>query len=345
MSKKVIIAMSGGVDSSVSAHLLKEKGYNVIGITLKMFPGQEDILEDAENVAKKLGIQWYFADYSEHFRNDVISYFINTYRKGMTPNPCCFCNKYAKMKYLFDQMQKLEAEKIATGHYARNIFDGKHSYIAKAKNANKDQSYYLCLLDEFYINLMKFPLGNVKSKYEVRRIAEELKLDVAGKKDSQEICFLQGKDYKDYLKEKIPCSKFQKGNFIYKGEILKSHEGIEFYTTGQRKGLNTGYHKPLYVVKIDPETKNIYLGDFQDIYFSGVKIQNCNFITDKKFFKADVKLRYRMKSAKCMVERLPSDEAVILFDEKQMAPTPGQIAAVYSAVSYTHLTLPTKRIV
>jgi len=330
LAKRIIIAMSGGVDSSVSAHLLKEKGYDVIGVTLKMFSGQENILEDAENVAKKLGIEWYFADYSEHFPNDVISYFINTYRKGMTPNPCCFCNKYAKMKYLFEQMQKLGAEKIATGHYAKKVFDGNHHYIAKAKNAKKDQSYYLCLLDEFYVNLLEFPLGNIGSKYEVRKIAEELNLDVAKKRDSQDVCFLQGNDYKDYLKEKIPESKLQKGNFIYKGRILKSHEGIEFYTTGQRRGLNTDYHKPLYVVKIDPETKNIYLGDKQDLYFRGVKIENCNFITNKKFFKAEVKLRYRMKSAKCVVERLPSNEAVILFNEKQTAPTPGQIAAVYS---------------
>lgn len=330
MSEKVIMAMSGGVDSTVSTHLLKEQGYDVIGITLKMFEGQEDLLEDARKMAGKLNIEWHMVDCTDYFKEDVMSYFFNTYRKGKTPNPCCYCNKYAKFSYLFDTMQRFNADKMATGHYARKSYsDGKYC-ISKGKNSNKDQSYYLCLLDEFYINLIEFPLGNFENKYQVREIAENLGLEVANKKGSQDVCFTCGMDYREYIRKYIDDNKMQKGNFIFDDKVLKKHEGIELYTVGQRKGLNTGYHKPLYVKKINPETCDIFLDTKENIYFKGVILENCNFIIDKKFFKGKVKLRYRMKEAECFVEKLPSHKAVLLFDEKQLAPAPGQVAAIYN---------------
>ncbi|MGA1862833.1 tRNA 2-thiouridine(34) synthase MnmA [Deferribacter thermophilus] len=331
MKDKVIVAMSGGVDSSVSAYKMKEEGFEVIGVTLKLFDSEntEKMIADAESVAKILGIKWYVADYSSYFK-DVISYFINSYKKGETPNPCAFCNKTAKFVYLFNEMQKNNAKYIATGHYAKVVERDGKKFIGKATNLQKDQSYYLALLDRFQVNLLKFPMSEISSKEITRQIAKEIGLPVSAKKDSQEVCFLCGRDYREFLQEKVESSRFKKGYMIYNGKKLREHEGIEFYTVGQRRGLGLSYHEPLYVKEIDAKSGNIYLAKKDEVVKRGVKLRDVNMVDEKlRVFKAKAKIRYRMKEEDCLVEILPENKALLLFDKPQFAPTKGQLAAIY----------------
>lgn len=328
MNKKVVVAMSGGVDSSLSAYIMKEKGYEVIGVTLQLFEGQEKYLKDAEKVASEIGIKWYLADYTEEFKSDVISYFIGTYRKGKTPNPCAYCNRFAKFNYLHKEMLKNNAEKIVTGHYARKVLADDKYFIAKGLDRKKDQSYYLALLQDYQIKVVEFPLGEF-DKQTTRKVAEKYGLSVHNKKDSQEVCFLEGRDYREFLKEKLKEENFKKGDFIYDGKTVGKHNGIELYTVGQRRGLDLSYHEALYVKYIDEKNGNIYLSKKEEGFVKGVKIEKATFQTDKKIFKAKAKLRYRMKDVECTVEVHPEDKAFLLFDEPQGFVAPGQIASIY----------------
>lgn len=326
---KVVVAMSGGVDSSTVAYLLKKQGYEVIGVTFKMFEGQEKYLKDAENVAGHIGIHWELVDKSIEFNESVISYFINSYRKGKTPNPCAFCNRNAKFFYLYNEMLKFGADKIATGHYSDIIMDNGNIYVTKAKDEKKDQSYYLSLVKREFLEKAIFPLSNME-KTEVRSIAAELGIPVADKKDSQEICFLEGRDYRDYLKNKIDPKKIKRGDFIYNGKVIGQHDGIEFYTVGQRRGLGLGHHEHLYVENIDLDTHNITLTNSKNNGYRGVSLVECNFFNhEKKLFRGTAKLRYRMKESDCLVELLPENRAKLLFDKPQSFPAPGQVAAIY----------------
>ncbi|ADR19795.1 tRNA 2-thiouridine(34) synthase MnmA [Calditerrivibrio nitroreducens] len=328
--KRVVVAMSGGVDSSVTAYILKKMGYDVVGVTIKMFENQEKYLKDAEAVAKKLDIKWEMIDKTIEFQETVISYFINSYRKGLTPNPCAYCNRNAKFFFLYNEMLKYGADHIATGHYADIVEVDGHKYIKKSTNTKKDQSYYLALIRDDLLDKLLFPLG-MMDKSEVRKIASSIGLEVAEKKDSQEVCFLEGGDYRDYLKKMIDPNKIKKGYFIYNNERIMKHEGIEFYTVGQRRGLGIGYHKPLYVQHIDPVTFDIHLTDENRSGYRGVRLNNCNwFGSPKKLFRAQARLRYRMKDANTLVEILPDDRADLLFDEPQPFPAPGQVAAIYN---------------
>ena len=327
--KKIIVAMSGGVDSSYVAALMAEKGFDVTGVTLKMYEGQDAPLEDAEKVAKHLGIKWRWADYSSEFSRDIMSYFIKTYKQGLTPNPCCYCNRHGKFNYLYSEMMSAGAERIAAGHYASVKRYRGHNFISKALDETKDQSYYMCLLAERQIDILDLPLGTML-KEDVRREALSLGIPVAEKKDSQEICFLEDEDYRDYLRRKIPASDIKKGRFILNGKDMGEHDGILFYTIGQRRGLGIGYKEPLYVKHIDAETGNITLGVKNEIYNRGVRLEGCSFITlRKRIFRAHAKLRYRMKAESCLVEIQPEGRTTILFDEPQSAAAPGQVACIY----------------
>ena len=329
MKEKVLIAMSGGVDSTITAHMMKEQGYDVIGVTIKFFDEQEDAIIEGERAAKELGIDWYSADYTEHFKEDVMAYFIRTYVQGKTPNPCAHCNRHGKFNYLFREMKAKSASKIITGHYARKVKIGENYYFKKGLDVKKDQSYYLTLLKDYQREVIEFPLGEL-DKTEVKAKAKELGLSVADKDESQDICFLMDGDYRDFLEAKLGKDSFKKGWFIKDGERFKEHKGIINYTIGQRKGLGIGYHEPLFVKSIDAESGDIVVCSKDEVTGRGVKVHDCIFPADHdRVFRAEVKIRYRMAPVGCMVEVQPDNKATILFDKPEFAPTPGQIACVY----------------
>ncbi len=324
---RVIVAMSGGVDSSVTALMAKEAGLKPIGITLQMFDNKNEFWHDAKNMADFLQIEWHLVDYTESFVPDVIGYFIREYKMGRTPNPCSKCNRVAKTKYLFDQMQKYNCQYILTGHYAKTKLIGEQYYIQKANYTEKDQSYYLSTIEPYYINLLKFPLGELE-KSKVREIATKHNLPVAEKKDSQEACFLENKDYRDFLKPYIKNAK--KGYFILNDKIIGENKGIYNYTPGQRRGLEISYKEPLYVKSIDSKTGDVYLGLKKEVFFKGVALKDCQFFPNIPYMaKYTAKLRYRMKDEQCILERLPDNKAKLLFDNFQFAPAAGQTAAIY----------------
>lgn len=326
-SSRVIIAMSGGVDSSVTALMAKKAGLTPIGITMQMYDNKNEFWHEAKNAADFLDIEWHLADYTEYFIPDVIGYFIREYKMGRTPNPCSKCNRTAKTKYLFDQMQKHNCRYILTGHYAKTkLIDGQY-YIQKADYAEKDQSYYLSMIEPFHVNLLKFPLGEME-KSQVREIASKYNIPAAEKKDSQEACFLEDKDYREFLKPYMKNAR--KGNFILNDKIIGENKGIYNYTPGQRRGLEISYKEPLYVKSIDNKTGDVYLGVKKEVFFKGVALKDCHFFPNTPYVaKYNAKLRYRMKDEPCLLERQPEDKAKLLFDNFQFAPASGQTAAIY----------------
>lgn len=327
--KRVLLGMSGGVDSSVAAYLLKEQGYEVVGVTMVLIEGKKEegctsnkAVEDASSVCKTLKIEHHVVEYSCAFKKYVIDNFIENYKNGRTPNPCVACNKYIKFGLLWEEAKKLNCDYIATGHYAKR----EESYIKKI-TSDKDQSYFLYQIKKEIIPHILFPLANFPNKEEVRKIASKLNLVVKDKKDSQDICFIEH-DYKEFLEyNKI---ENQEGIFILKdGSILGHHNGISNYTIGQRKGLGISYTSPLYVIKIDPITNNITLGVEEDLYEKEALITDCNFLVDKLPKKAMAKIRYKAKLEECSIEELPNKEIKITFANKVKSVTPGQSLVLY----------------
>ena len=343
MAKKVMIGMSGGVDSSVAAAILLEQGYEVIGATLKLRHNNlyKDIqggccsiddVDDAKRVAFKLGIPHYTFNFTDIFTKEVIDRFVSEYTSGRTPNPCIFCNQYIKFSAMLAKALTLDINYISTGHYAKieqRLSDGP--WLLKKSPAAKDQSYVLYNLTQFQLEHTLFPLYNL-SKDEIREKAAKLNLPVANKPDSQEICFISDNNYAEFI-EQYSGKKSPPGDFIdINGNILGKHQGITKYTVGQRKGLGIAFGKPMFVVKLLPETNQVVLGESGSEYSSELVADNINIIAYDKItepIKCTAKVRYLAKPAQCIVTPIDNNKIKVQFDNLQRAVTPGQAVVLY----------------
>ena len=322
--KRVLIGMSGGVDSSVAAYLLKKEGYEVVGLTMSLFPKENDTsIIDAKQVCQKLNIEHYIVDYTKEFSNKVIKNFIECYQNAQTPNPCIECNKYLKFGLMWQKAQELNCDYIATGHYAA-IKDNKLCRI----DSPKDQSYFLYKIDKSILPHILFPLSNYLNKDEIRKIAEDNNLTNYNKKDSQDICFIENNDYSSFLEQNLD-NLLNKGDFIYHGKVIGQHKGLIYYTIGQRKGLGISYLHPLYVISLNKENNQVILGDEEELYTKIVNITDINILVDKLPSKAQAKIRYKSKLTSCNIEIIDNNNLRIIFDEPVKSVTPGQSLVLY----------------
>ena len=334
MKKKILLGMSGGVDSSVSAVVLQEQGYEVIGATMKLWEDTEKAIEDAKKVCKKLGIEHHVIDCTEKFRCHVINKFISEYENAKTPNPCVECNRYLKFGAFYEKAKELGCEYIATGHYAKTEYSEKYKryVLKKSDEEKKDQTYFLYYIPKEEIGYIIFPLQNRTSKEETRKIAEKNSLEVAQKKDSQEICFIPDNDYQKFL-QKYSSQKPKVGNIVLKdGTVLGKHNGLINYTIGQRKGLGISYKEPLYVIKLDIQKNQVIVGTEQALYSKELIANEINWLAIdqlKEPLKLKAKVRYRAKEAQCTVYPIENNQVKVIFDEPQRAITPGQSVVFY----------------
>ncbi len=334
--------MSGGVDSSVTAYLLKQKGYDVVGLTFRNWP--QDCISRAEDkccgpqavcdarmVAHALDIPHYVVDEVGSFQRDVIDYFVSEYKSGRTPNPCVVCNEKVKFGSLLTKAQSLGAAYVATGHYARLTKNGRWQ-LRRGLDAHKDQSYFLFSLRQTQLERMLLPLGDL-DKQQTREIAKELNLKTYDKVESQEICFVPDKDYGRFLKEgaKLPDHKGEIVNT--KGEVLGQHDGIQYFTIGQREGLGIGGQKqPLYVISLDPSTNRVIVGTAELLLRDEFIVTNCNWLSidePGEPVEVTVKIRYNHKGATALVTALAGNTARVKVYDPQRAITPGQAAVFY----------------
>lgn len=333
--KKIIVGLSGGVDSSVTAYLLKEQGYDVIGVTMVNFRdgnAGEKIAGDAKKVADFLGIPHHVVDFCSQFKETVIDYFTKEYFSGRTPNPCVVCNRYIKWKAMMEQGEKLGAQYIATGHYAQvtELPNGRFS-LKCSVTAAKDQTYALYGLTQEQLSHTVMPLG-AYTKDQIRELAGKIGLPVAEKPDSMEICFIPDQDYAGYI-EKTTGFHVPKGNYVNRdGETIGQHRGIIHYTIGQRKGLNLAMGRPVFVTEIRPETNEVVIGESEDVFAKALRCSQLNAMAVPSFesgMEVFAKIRYNHKGAPAVIKSVEEDSLLLEFEEPQRAVTPGQAVVFY----------------
>lgn len=347
MSRKVVVVgMSGGVDSSVAAWLLKEQGYDVIGVTMQIWQDEDaevqeaeggccglSAVDDARRVAMDLGIPYYVMNFKEEFRKNVMDYFAGEYVEGRTPNPCIACNRHVKWESLLRRSIAIGADYIATGHYAQidRLPGGRYS-LKTSVTAAKDQTYALYNLTQEQLSHTLMPVGSYH-KEEIRDMAERLGLPVAHKPDSQEICFIPDHDYASFIEE-YTGRELPPGNFVdLDGNVLGRHRGITHYTVGQRKGLNLSMGRPVFVVEIRPETNEVVIGDNQDVFTNVLRCDKLNWMAvdglHGKSMDVLAKIRYSHKGSPCTIREIGNDMVECRFHEPVRAVTPGQAVVFY----------------
>ncbi len=347
MSKnKVMLGMSGGVDSSVAAACLLEKGYDVIGVTMQIWPDMDEdrqrteggccslsAVDDARRVADKLGIPYYVLNFKSVFEKTVIGYFIDEYLKGRTPNPCIACNRHVKFDAMLEKAVSMGIDYIATGHYARVEYDAarKRHLLKKSATSTKDQTYALYTLTQEQLGRTLMPIGDY-TKEQVREKARKLGLTVASKPDSQEICFVEDNNYGRFICENTDAA-IKPGDFVdTEGNILGRHKGIVHYTVGQRKGLGIALGRPMYVVRIDTGSNQVVLGDEKEVFSGSFVAGDLNFISIEGLrapMRLKAKIRYSAKEADALVCAEGNDKVRVIFDSPQRAVTPGQAVVFY----------------
>ncbi|MDR1391352.1 MAG: tRNA 2-thiouridine(34) synthase MnmA [Holosporales bacterium] len=326
------VAMSGGVDSSVVAAVIQKAGHGVFGITMDIHENCIQDLEDAEKVCKKLGIPHYIIDVRTEYKKKVIDLFSGYYSKGLTPNPCALCNRDLKLNLLVDFIRDKGADFMATGHYAKLRIDDERVILSEAANLKKDQSYFVSLAPKDKLKFVRFPLGDIQTKDETRKIAAEFQLPNSKKEDSQDICFIRKKDYREFLNSLIDNSNKKRGEirFLKTGEVIGQHSGITNYTVGQRKGLGISHEKPLYVVKINPENNNLVVGEKKDLDTRSFSLFDTNWLVDPKSeIEVFVKLRSFGKKSKALVTQNEKSVVVKLLEQSLTPVTNGQVCAIY----------------
>ncbi len=337
----VVVAMSGGVDSSTVAGMMKEDGYNVIGITLKLYNDSKEVatskqccsgqdIMDAKRVAHKLGIEHKILYYQDKFKQGVIDNFVDSYLKGETPIPCVQCNQTVKFKDLFDEAKKLKADALITGHYVKSITAGNETNMYRAIDESRDQSYFLFNTTREQLNYLRFPLGGML-KNETRSIAKKLNLNVAEKPDSQDICFVPNGDYASVIRKFKPDS-FKKGNIKnLDGKVIGVHDGIINFTIGQRKGIKVSDSEPLYVLKINSDKNEIIVGKREKLGKKNINIHNLNLLVEKDILNKDifVKVRSTGKLLDAKIIFKENNSAQVILKDFEDGISPGQACVFY----------------